>query len=86
MDTDSFMLSVNTKDIIKDLKKLRDRNDFSNSYENLKIFGNKDKQKIGKFKIKSPADIWIDELICLRSKVYAFKCGNHSKNNIKKFF
>ena len=30
MDTDSFVLSVNTKDIIKDLKILEDIFDFSN--------------------------------------------------------
>ena len=30
MDTDSFVLSVNTKDIIKDLKSLEDIFDFSN--------------------------------------------------------
>ena len=38
---------------------------------------------MGKFKIKSPANIWIDELVCLRGKMYAFKCGNYSKNNLK---
>ena len=30
MDTDSFVLSVNTKDTIKDLKKLEDNFNFSN--------------------------------------------------------
>ena len=34
MDTDSFLLSVNTKDIIKDLKNLEDLFDFSNLEEN----------------------------------------------------
>ena len=34
MDTDSFVLSVNTKNIIKDLKNLEDLFDFSNLNEN----------------------------------------------------
>ena len=34
MDTDSFVLSVNTKDIIKDLKNLEDIFDFSNLDKN----------------------------------------------------
>ena len=38
---------------------------------------------IGKFKIETRANIWIDEFVCLRSKMYAFKCGNDSKNKLK---
>ena len=49
MDTDSFVLSVNTKDIIKDSKKL-DIFDFSNLDENHELFSNKNKKVIGKFK------------------------------------
>ena len=26
-----------------------------------------------------PERFWIDEFICLRSKMYAFKCGNDRK-------
>ena len=37
MDTDSFILSVNTKDIIKDLKNLEDLLDFSKLNENQEI-------------------------------------------------
>ena len=43
MDTDSFILSVNTKDIIKDLKNLEDIFDFSNLDENHELFSNKKK-------------------------------------------
>ena len=82
MDTDSFILSVNTKDIIKDLKNLEDIFDFSNLDENHELFSNKNKV-IGKFKIETPKSIWIDEFICLRSKMYAFKCGNDIKNKLK---
>ena len=35
MDTDNFVLSVNTKDIIKDLKNLEDIFDFSNLDKNM---------------------------------------------------
>ena len=69
MDTDSFILSVNTKDIIKDLKNLEDIFDFSNLDENHELFSNKNKKVIGKFKIENPKNIWIDEFICLRSKM-----------------
>ena len=38
MGTDSFVLSVNTKEIIKDLKKLEDIFDFSNLDGNHDLF------------------------------------------------
>ena len=41
MDTDSFVLSVNTKDIIKDLKNLEDIFDFSNLDKNHELFSKK---------------------------------------------
>ena len=81
MDTDSFILSVNTKDIIKDLKNFEDIFDFSNLDENHELFSNKKRKVIGKFKIETHKNIWIDEFICLRSKINAFKCGNDSKKN-----
>ena len=73
MDTDSFVLSVNSKHIIKDLKNLEDLFDFSNLNENHEIFSNKNKKIIGKFKIETPKKIWIDEFVRLRSKMYAYK-------------
>ena len=83
MDTDSFVLSVNTKDIIKDLENLEDIFNFNNLDENHELFSNKNKKVIGKFKIETPKNIWIDEFVCLRSKMYAFKCGDDSGNEIK---
>ena len=50
MHCDSFLLSVNTKDIIKDLKNLEDRFDFNNLDDNHELFSNKYKKVIGKFK------------------------------------
>ena len=50
MDTNNFILIVNTKDIIKDLKKLEDIFDFSNLDEDHELFSNKDEKVVGKFK------------------------------------
>ena len=49
MDTDSFVLSVNTNDIIIDLKILEDIFDFSNLDENHELFSNKIENVSGKF-------------------------------------
>ena len=83
MDTDSFVLGINTKDIIKDLKNSEDKFDFSNLDKNHELFSNKNKKLIGKFKIETPTNIWIDEFIALRSKMYAYRCGDDSKNKLK---
>ena len=83
MDTDSFVLSVNTKDIIKDLKNLEAIFHFSNLDENQELFSNKNKNVIGKYKIETRIKFWIDEFFCLRSKMYAFKCGDDSKSKLK---
>ena len=83
MDTDSFVLSVNTNYIIKDLKNLEDIFDFCNLNETLEKFSNKNKKVIGKIRIETPRNIWIDEFVCLKSKMYGFKCGDDSKNELK---
>ena len=83
MDTDAFVLTLNTKGVIKDLKNLEDIFDFSNLDKNHELFSNKNKKVIGKFKIETPKNIWIDEFVCLRSKMYAFKCGSDNKNKLK---
>ena len=44
IDTDAFVLSVNTKDIIRDLKNLEDIFDFSNLHQNHELFSNKNKK------------------------------------------
>ena len=83
MDTDSLVLSVNTRDFIEDLKKLEDIFDFSYLEKDHESFSNKNKKVIAKFKIGTAKKIWIDEFVCLKSKMYAFKCGNDSKNKLK---
>ena len=83
MDTNSFVLRINTKDIIKDLKNLEDIFDFSNLDKNYELFSYKITKVIGKYKIETPKNNWIDKFVCLRSKMYAFKCGDDSKNKLK---
>ena len=57
--------------------------DFSNIDQNNEIFSNKNKKDFGKFKIETPENIRIAEFVCLISKMYAFKCGDDSKNKLK---
>ena len=85
IDIDGMILSMTTKDIINDLKKLEDIFDFSDLDENHEIFSIKNKKIFGKFKIETPKNIWIEEFVCLRSKAYSFKCNdnNENKNKIK---
>ena len=85
VDTDDMFLSMKTKDIIKDLKNLEDIFDFSNLDKNHELYSERNKKMIGKFKIETPKNIWIDEFVCLRSKAYSFKCKDNieSKNKIK---
>ena len=33
--------------------------------------------------IKFDKNVWNDEFICLRSKMYAFRCGDDCKNKLK---
>ena len=83
MDCDSFALSIETENIINDLKNLENLFDFSNLNKNHELFSNKSKKVVGIFKIETPKNIWIDEFVALRSKCYAFKCGDDSKKKLK---
>ena len=85
MDCDSFILSIKSENIIKDLKNLEDMFYFSNIDENHELYSEKNKKVFGKFKIETPKNIFIDEFIALRSKMYAFKCKDkeEDKNKLK---
>ena len=50
MDTDSFALGVNKKDIFEDFKKLADLFDFSNLSENRELFTNKTRKGLENLK------------------------------------
>ena len=84
-DTDAFVLSIDSKDIIIDIKNLEDIFDFSNLDKNHEIYSNKNKKIVGKFKIETPKNVFIDEFDCLRSKMYAFNCKveTQDKNKLK---
>ena len=83
MDCDSFVLSIETQNIINDLKNLQDFFDFSDLNETYELFSIKNKKVVGNFQIETPEKFWIDEFVCLRSKVYSFKCGNKFTNKLK---
>ena len=83
IDTDGMFLSMKTKNIIKDLKNLEGIFDFSNLNKNHELYSNKNEKIIGKFKIETPRNIWIDEFVCLRSKAYSFKCKDNTENKNK---
>ena len=57
--------------------------EFSNLNKNHEIFCNKNRKVISKIKIETPKNILIGEFNCLRSKMYAFKCGIASKIKLK---
>ena len=63
IDTDAFVLSMKTENIIKDLKNLEDMFDFSNLDKNHELISNQNKKVIGNFKIETPKNIWIDEVV-----------------------
>ena len=83
IDTDGMILSMKTENIIKDLKNLEDIFDFSNLDENHRLFSERNKKVIGKFKRETPKNFWIDEFVCLRSKAYSFKCKDEDENKNK---
>ena len=82
IDTDAFVLSIVSKDIIKGMKNLEDMCNFSNLDEKHELFSNK--KLIGKFKLETPKNIWIDKFVCLRSKINSLKC-DPSKNKFQVF-
>ena len=83
MDCDSFILSIKSENIIKDLKNLENIFYFSNIDENHVLYSEKNKKALGKFKIETPKKLFVDEFIALTSKMYNFKCGDDSKNRLK---
>ena len=43
---------------------------------------NKNYLVVGKFKIETPKNFWIDEFVCLRSNAYSFKCKNEDEEKV----
>ena len=47
--------------------------------EKIELFSKRNKKFMRKRKIETPKNISVDEVVCLRSKMYAFKCADDSK-------
>ena len=68
-----------------DLKNPNDSFGFSILIEDWEIFSLKNKKVFSVFKIETPKNIWLDQFVCLRSKMYAFNCGDENKKNKRLF-
>ena len=40
------------------------------------------KKVVGNYKIETPGNIWFHGIVCLRSKMYAYKCGKKAKKKV----
>ena len=82
IDTDSFILEIETEDVYDDLlqQELKEHMDFSDYPETHKCFNTTNKKVLGKFKDEENGKI-IKEAICLKPKMYAIKTedGIHKK-------
>ena len=72
MDTDSFILSIKTRDLIKDLEYFKNHLDFSEVDENHELYDTINKKVIGKMKTETSPVIELDNFVALRSKTYSF--------------
>uniref|UniRef100_UPI0035900121 uncharacterized protein n=1 Tax=Myxine glutinosa TaxID=7769 RepID=UPI0035900121 len=70
MDTDSFILKINTDDVYSDMKKDINIYDTSNYSPESELFSSKNKKVIGKFKDELGGNV-MSEFVGLRSKAYA---------------
>ena len=68
MDTDSFVLSIKTTNLLKDLEYFKDDSDFSELDKNHQLYDLKNKKVIGKMKIETSPIIEIDNFVALRLK------------------
>ena len=85
IDTEAFVLSKNSDNIIDDLKNLEDIFDFSNLDMNHELYSIKNKKVNGNLKLETPKNVFIDEFVCLRSKSYAFNCKNETEIQVNTF-
>ena len=79
MDTDSFILSIKTGDLINDLEYFKDDFDFSELDENHELYDTINKKVIDKMKIETSPIIELDNFVALRSKSYSFSYKNAQK-------
>ena len=76
MDTDSFILSFKTGDLIKDLEYFKDDFDFSELDPSHELYNSINKKVIGKKKIETSPIMELDNFVALRSKSYSFSYKN----------
>ena len=79
MDTDSFILSIKTGDLINHLEYFKNDFDFSELDENHELYDTINKKGIGKMEIESSPIIELDNFVALRSKSYSFSYKNAQK-------
>ena len=72
MDTDSFILTIKTEDLSKDLENFKSDFDFSELDENHELNDTINKKGKGKMKIETSPIIELDNFVALRSKSYSF--------------
>ena len=79
MDTDSFILSIKTGDLINDLEHFKDDFDFSELDPSHELYNSINKKVIGKMKVETSPIIELDNFVALRSKSYSFSYGSAQK-------
>ena len=79
MDTDSFILSIETGDLIKDLEYFKNGFDFRELDENHQLYDFINKKVIGEMKIETSPIIELDNFVALRSESYSFSYGATQK-------
>src|SRR5699024_8917086 len=88
MDTDSFILEIETEDVYKDFEEIKVHLDTSEFPENHPLFSTENKKVVGKFSDESVEDgniRFIKEYIALRSKMYYIDFDNtYAIENLKK--
>ena len=88
-DTDSMILNIYSDDVYENVKKIQndlDTSEYSCCWPEgnarYHLYTNKNKQVVGKFKDELYSEI-IKEIIFMKSKVYAYKIKNGSKNSLQ---
>ena len=72
MDTDFFILSIKTTNLLKDLEYFKNDFDFSELDENHEFYDTIYKKVIGKMKVETSPIIELDNFVALRSTSYSF--------------
>lgn len=81
-DTDSFIYKIETDDLFKDLEDFDYLMDFSDYPQNHFLHTTNNKKKLGYLKDEMNGQI-IDEVVAIKSKLYAIKYGSNKKLTAK---